>query len=219
MPRRSHPSAPSPGGKRAGATSGGRRWLLLIYRVPQEPAGRRTYVWRQLRQLGAIYLQQAAAVLPDAPEHPHLRAGLEALAERIREYEGEVSLLETTSPDGAWEEDLISRFNKARDDEYGEVVENVERFEDEVRRESRKGKFTFAELEDAEADWEKVGRLFERVVTRDFFGASGAGEVRDALARGKGVLATFAEQVYRHEGADGEERPRRDRRLAPSTQE
>lgn len=22
------------------------RWLLLIYRMPQEPAGRRTYVWR-----------------------------------------------------------------------------------------------------------------------------------------------------------------------------
>src|SRR5207249_4841485 len=50
-------------------------WLLLIYRVPQEPPGRRTYVWRQLKQLGAVYLQQAAAILPDQPE---LRAAQEA---------------------------------------------------------------------------------------------------------------------------------------------
>ena len=45
-----------------------RRWLLLIYRVPQAPPGRRTYVWRQLRQLGAVYLQQAAAILERGPE-------------------------------------------------------------------------------------------------------------------------------------------------------
>src|SRR5919201_3513939 len=118
-------------------------WLLLIYRVPQEPAGRRTYVWRQLKQLGAVYLQQAAAILPDRPE---VRSALDALVERVRAFEGEASLLETRSPDPAWEADLVARFDQARDAEYAEVVENVERFEDEVRRESRKGKFTFAEL-------------------------------------------------------------------------
>ncbi|MGI8482978.1 MAG: Chromate resistance protein ChrB, partial [Thermomicrobiales bacterium] len=58
------------------------RWLLFIYRVPQSPPGRRTYVWRQLKGLGAAYLQQAAAILPDYPE---LRTGLKALAARVRE--------------------------------------------------------------------------------------------------------------------------------------
>src|SRR6266536_1500776 len=53
------------------------RWLLLIYRVPQDPPGPRTYAWRQLKQLGAIYLQQAAAILPDRPDR---RTALEALA-------------------------------------------------------------------------------------------------------------------------------------------
>ena len=59
--------------------------MLLIYRVPQESPGRRTYVWRQLKGLGAVYLQQAAAVLPD---HPEVRRALEALAARIRQYGG-----------------------------------------------------------------------------------------------------------------------------------
>ena len=173
------------------------RWLLLIYRVPQDPPGRRTYVWRQLKQLGAVYLQQAAAVLPD---HAGLRASLEAVAARIREFPGEVSLLETSSPSLEWEQELIARFNQARDAEYAEIVENVERFEDEVRRESGKGKFTFAELEDIEADWEKIQHWHERIVGRDFFSASAATEVTAALERGRTVLDAFAEEVYRHEG-------------------
>lgn len=190
-------------GQQAGNREEGgcRRWLLLIHRVPQEPAGRRTYVWRQLKQLGAVYLQQAAAIVPD---QPHLRGPLEALAARIREFEGEVSLLETTSPSPEWEQHLVGRFHEARDAEYVEVVENVERFEDEVRRESRKGKFTFAELEDIEADWEKIERWHQRIRARDFFDAPGGAGAAEALDRGRVALETFTAQVYSHEGVSQE---------------
>lgn len=176
-------------------------WLLLIYRVPQEPAGRRTYVWRQLKQLGAVYLQQAAAILPDQPE---LRAALDALAARIVEFEGDVSLLNTVSPSPDWEQRLIERFQSARDDEYAEVAENVERFEDEIRRETRKGRWTFAQLEDIEADFEKLQRWFERVSKRDFFQAARRAEVDAALARGTLALEEFAQAVYQHEGVQGD---------------
>ncbi len=178
-------------------------WLLLIYRVPQDPASRRTYVWRQLKQLGAVYLQQAAAILPDCAE---VRLDLEQLAARIRTFEGEVSLLKTTSPSPEWQQDLIGRFNQARDDEYVEVVENVERFEDEISRESRKGKFTFAELEDIEADWEKLQRWQERVTTRDFFGAPRRAHAVEALERGQVALERFTAEVYAHEGVQ-DDRP------------
>src|SRR5512140_1570667 len=119
------------------------RWLLLIYRIQAGSSSRRTYVWRQLRQLGAVYLQQAVAVLPDRPE---LRSGLDLLGARIRVGGGEVSLLETASPSAAWETERIDRFNLARNAEYDEVIESVERFEDEIRRETRKKRFMFAEL-------------------------------------------------------------------------
>jgi hypothetical protein len=170
-------------------------WLLLIYRVPQNPAARRTYVWRQLKDMGAVYLQQAAAILPDQPEQFQ---ALEALADRIRSYEGEVSLLKTTSPDLSWQTELIARFNQARDEEYAEIIENSERFEDEIRRETQKQKFTFAELEDIEADWEKLQRWQERVHSRDFFGAPGRAAAGEALARGKYALDTFTAAVYAH---------------------
>jgi hypothetical protein len=178
-----------------------RRWLLLIYRVPQEPPGRRTYVWRQLRQLGAVYLQQAAAVLP---ERPQLRAALNALSQRIREYGGEVSLLTTVSPDERWEADLLERFNQARDAEYTEVVENVERFEDEITRERRKGRYTFAQLEDIEGEWEKLQRWHERILARDFIGAPGRGGAEVALARGHTELEAFTEEVSAREGVEAQ---------------
>lgn len=173
-----------------------RRWLLFIYRVPQSPPGRRTYVWRQLKGLGAAYLQQAAAILPDYPES---RTALEALTARVREFEGEASLLETRSPTSAWEAETMARFNQGRDAEYAELVENVERFEDEIARESRKQKFTFAELEELEADWEKLQRWRERIRARDFFETFSQAAAEDELKRARSALDTFTTQVYAHE--------------------
>jgi hypothetical protein len=176
----------------------GQRWLLFIYRVPQDPPGRRTYVWRQLKGLGAAYLQHAAAILPDRPE---LRAVLEALAGRVREFGGEASLLESTSPSAAWNAETIARFNQARHAEYAELVENVERLEDEIARESRREKFTFAELEDLEADWEKLQRWRERIAARDFFGAASQAEADAILARARVALETFTTSVDEREDA------------------
>lgn len=177
------------------------RWLLLIYRIQAGSSSRRTYVWRQLRQLGAVYLQQAVAVLPDRPE---LRAGLDQLGGRIRTGGGEVSLLETASPSAAWEEDLVARFNLARNAEYDEIIESVERFEDEIRRETRKKRFMFAELEESETDWEKLRRWFARLTERDFFRATGRADAETVLNRGRRLLDEFTAEVYRHEGLDAD---------------
>lgn len=176
-----------------------RRWLLLIYRIKSESSSRRTYVWRQLRQLGAVYLQSAVAVLPDRPE---LRRELDRLGQRIRGGGGEAYLLETRSPTPAWEEELVLRFNASRDAEYEEILDSVEGFEDEIRRETRKRRFRFAELEEGEADWEKLQRWFARLTERDFFGAAGRAAAEEALARGRALLDTFTTEVYRAEGLE-----------------
>jgi hypothetical protein len=160
-----------------------------------------------LRQLGAIYLQQAAVIVPDQPE---LRAALNRLAAQVREFNGEASLLETVSPDPGWEQHVIEQFNQARAKEYAEVVENLERFEDEVRRETRKNKFTFVELEDLESDWEKLQRWHERVQARDFFQSPQRLEIVDALDRARTLLGSFSATVYSHEGAEAPNLPEQD---------
>jgi hypothetical protein len=173
------------------------RWWLLIYRVKGESSGRRTYVWRQLRQIGAVYLQQAVAILPD---RPGTRDRLTQLAQRIRATGGEASVLETTSPSVEWSQDLIARFNEARDAEYEEVIDSVERFEDEIRRETRKRRFRFAELEEGDRDWSKLQLWHARLTERDFFGAPGRSAAEEALRRGRSLLDEFTQEVYRREG-------------------
>src|SRR6202521_6045290 len=42
-------------------------WRVLIYPVPTEPASKRVAVWRDLKRLGALYLQQCACIFPDIP--------------------------------------------------------------------------------------------------------------------------------------------------------
>ncbi|MDQ3892948.1 MAG: hypothetical protein M3274_08645, partial [Actinomycetota bacterium] len=65
------------------------RWLILIYHLPREPSRHRVAVWRKLKTLGAIYLQDGVAVLP---EDAVTREQFEWLQLRVREAGGEASL-------------------------------------------------------------------------------------------------------------------------------
>ena len=61
------------------------KWLLLAYKVQREPSANRVYVWRQMKQLGAIALQDAVWVLP---ETPRTREQFQWLAAEITELGG-----------------------------------------------------------------------------------------------------------------------------------
>ncbi len=67
------------------------RWLVLIYRIPREPSRHRVAVWRKLKTLGVLYLQDGAAVLP---EDAVTREQLEWLQLRVREAGGEATIWE-----------------------------------------------------------------------------------------------------------------------------
>lgn len=175
-------------------------WLTFIYRVPSEPASRRTFVWRRLKALGAVYLQQAAAVLPASDAN---RAALDELARRVRDFGGEASLLVSAAPDETWARELVARFNRARDAEYAEVVETAARLEAEVRREIKRDRVTYAELEEIEADWSRIRRWHARVRARDTLGAPGASAARAALGSARGALDGFRDAVYEREGLMG----------------
>jgi Protein ChrB, N-terminal len=65
------------------------QWLLLAYRIPREPTAGRVYVWRKLKQLGAVAVQDAVWVLPLAPR---TQEQFQWLAAEIVELGGDVSL-------------------------------------------------------------------------------------------------------------------------------
>jgi len=44
-----------------------RTWVVLVYKIPREPAAGRVSVWRKLKRLGALLLHDAVWLLPETP--------------------------------------------------------------------------------------------------------------------------------------------------------
>jgi hypothetical protein len=175
-------------------------WLLLVYRLPSQPSSARSTVWREARRMGALSLQHAVCLLPSSDANS---TALSRLAQRVEEYGGEATILETRSPDSAWEERTIGRFNAARGEEYEEVVDEAERFREEIDRERRKGKFTFAELEDEESNLERLRKYLAQVQARDRFGAADRAKAEEEVERCDEVLQELAQEIYQHQEALG----------------
>lgn len=168
-------------------------WLMLSYRVPSEPARHRMTVWRRLKSLGAVYLNNGVCLLPSGPDH--LRK-IRLLANDIGEMGGEVVVLETAPIDSAQRARVIDRFRSDRDEAYREVIERCDGFEAEIVRESAAGKFTYAELEENDEDLKKLRAWFEKIRKLDFYGASLGAETGTRLTRCAALLDQFAQQVF-----------------------
>ena len=168
-------------------------WLLLIYKIPPEPAARRMSVWRRLKGMGAVYLQSGVCLLPRADDH--IRR-LKVIENDIFEAGGECVILETIGIDAAQEEKVVARFKADRDDAYDEFVDKCEDFEREVAKEVAAEHFTYAELEENEADLKKLKDWLTRIGKLDFYGAARAVEAAQRLAGCEIVLGDYAKRVF-----------------------
>jgi hypothetical protein len=174
-------------------------WRVLIYRVPTEPARKRVGVWRDLKRLGALYLQQCVCIFPDLAG---LRDAVDQVAARIPALGGETFLFDISRLQPTEEARIIEGFRAQRTREYAEIVEECEtKFVKEVEFEHFRQNYTFEEAEEIDQDLEKIRRWFERVRDRDWFQAERRGEVEAWLARCQGLLAEFEEEVYRRQAA------------------
>ena len=134
------------------------RWLILIYQLPREPSRHRVAVWRKLKSLGALYLQDGVATLP---EDAVTREQLEWLQLRIREAGGEATLWEALPNTVAENGDLVEAFRGAREEGYGKVIEVAKR----IRRKAELGGDGASLLEDLA----RTEREFRAERRRDYF--------------------------------------------------
>src|ERR1700719_1260072 len=107
-------------------------WLLLTYKVPPEPAAKRVALWRRLKGMGAVYLQNGVCLLPKTDDH--LRR-LKMVDNDIEAIGGEAVLLETVGLSHAQEEKVIGRFTAERDEAYLEFIDKCGAFEAEIAKE------------------------------------------------------------------------------------
>lgn len=169
-------------------------WLLLVYRVPTEPTRLRAAVWRRLKSLGAIYLQNSAAALPASVDGER---ALRKLRREILDMSGTAVLLSCSVLAG--EQGVLDAFQAARDDEYAEIIDKCEDFLAEVHKEYVAEHFSYAELEENEVDLVKLRTWIARVTERDVFGASGREAAEQGLAACEQALEEYAARVYAEE--------------------
>jgi hypothetical protein len=173
------------------------RWLLLLAQLPSSPSSARVALWRRLRTIGAAGMVTSAWVLPYSASHVEL---FEQLVERIRKQGGDGFTLSVspTSPDV--DEAIMRRFRADRGREYGEFNERCAAFLDEIEKETRAGKFIFAELEEREQDLEKLPQWLAKIQSRDFFPDERSPQAEEMLERCRGALSEFSQRIYVAEG-------------------
>ena len=145
------------------------RWLILVYQLPREPSRHRVAVWRKLRTLGALYLQDGAVALP---EDAVTREQLEWLQLRVREAGGEATLWESKPATLAEEKALVEAFRSSREETYANIISEAER----VRRKAEMGGGTTPE-----EDLKKLEGELRAERRRDYFRSPLRKEAASAL--------------------------------------
>jgi hypothetical protein len=138
------------------------KWLLLVYKIPREPTAGRVYVWRKMKQLGAIALQDAVWVLPATPR---TQEQFQWIAAEIAEIGGEAVvwsadvLLESPTPA------LVARFTSEVEAEYEEIL---------------------AAMKKKRPDLKALGQRYRATVARDYFQSALGRKVREKLLASRG---------------------------------
>lgn len=168
-------------------------WLLLTYKVPPEPATKRIALWRRLKGMGAIYLQNGVCLLPKTDDHVRR---LKMLENDVSKMGGESVILETVALDRGQEDKVVTRFKADRDEQYREFLGRCTDFEKEIAKEIAINKFTYAELEEEDTDLKKLQGWLEKIKKLDFYGAPLADEAAARLRACEALLDSYAQRVF-----------------------
>ena len=90
----------------------------------------------------------------------------------------------------------MERFQSDRSEEYDEFIERSEEFLAEIDKETKKQKFTFAELEENEQDLQRLTNWLEKIQKRDFIGGEKANLASTIIEQCRTVFEDFSTTVY-----------------------
>jgi hypothetical protein len=97
--------------------------------------------------------------------------------------------------DSKQEDAIIDAMQRERTDEYHEVVERTQQFHEELQLERRRGRATYTELEESDADLARHQKWLAAIRARDYFDAPGGQEAAAAVASCEEALARFESEA------------------------
>ncbi|WP_351228665.1 Chromate resistance protein ChrB [Streptomyces sp. NPDC002133] len=171
----------------------GIRWLVLVIKLPADPSRHRVAVWRGLRKVGALSLGQGIWAVPDVPVFAD---GVRRAVELTERAEGQTVALNASGRSAEDEARFEAMFTAARSEDWKEFLADCAKFEAEIAKEIRIGKFTLAELEEEEQSLERLRRWHRDLTARDVFGAPQAAEAAERLKQCAVICEDYAERVF-----------------------
>ena len=167
-------------------------WRIVTYRLNGDQSKHRVAIWRELRRLGALALQQATWAVPPGDAFD---AGLERAGELVERGGGRL-LLFRVEPDEGTAAALGEMFTTEREAEWVEFLSECDKAEAELQREFEQEKFTLAELDEEEQNIDRLRRWYRELRARDLFGAPSAGAAEERFKACAELLESFAERVF-----------------------
>jgi hypothetical protein len=167
-------------------------WRVITYRLPAEPSRHRVAVWRELRRLGAVPLQQGTWAVPDGEP---FEAGFAQVVDQVTAAGGQPVVLAVAEEEASAAQ-LEALFTAQREAEWAEFVADCGKYEAELAAEVAKGKLTLAELDEEEQSLDRLRRWYRTIRARDLFVAPSAPLAERRLKECTEALEGFAERVY-----------------------
>jgi hypothetical protein len=149
-------------------------WLLLLFSLPTNRNTERVAVWRRLKKMGAVQIKTSTYLLPDAPAQYEQ---FQWLAQQIREYGGDSTLVRAQEIEGLTKEKVIGLFNDNRAKDYGELRKSLQSFITQRKK---------MKAEQAVSELERLTRQFREVRAVDFFDSPRGHDVAMLLRRAEG---------------------------------
>jgi hypothetical protein len=153
-------------------------WLLLLFSLPTNRNTERVAVWRRLKKIGAVQIKTSTYLLPDEPaQHEQFQW----LAQQIRDYGGDSTLVRAQEIEGVTRDKVVTMFNEARAKDYGVLRKSLQTLI--VRRKK-------LDAEEAAGQLERLTRQFREVRDVDFFDSAGGHDIAMLLRRATGPKRT-----------------------------
>ena len=149
-------------------------WLLLLFSLPTNRNTARVAVWRRLRKMGAVQIKTSTYLLPDAPAQYEQ---FQWLAQQIRDYGGDSTLVRAQEIQGLTKQKVIALFNDTRAKDYGELTKSLQSFITGRKK---------IEAEQAVSQLQRLTRQFREVRAVDFFDSPRGHDVAMLLRRAEG---------------------------------
>ncbi len=166
-------------------------WLILVYKMPSNPSTLRIGIWKRMRELGALLLQQSVYILPN---RPRLKESIEEVKDRILKLGGQSRLLQTASFDDDQQKQMVNEFRLLTDQDYNQIIDDCHLLMRELERKSKAERLTLSEFEEIEKRLGKLRERFDAAADRDFFVSDRQAEV-SRLMQAVADFLSFSNEV------------------------